>query len=106
MKKAIDYQNYLLDTLKDPTEAAGYLNAALEGGDLTVFLLALHNVVRVNGGMKALAEKTQKSRTSLYKTLSKSGNPYLGNTNDILNTMGMHLSIVAENKKKPIKNHH
>jgi len=33
MSKTTDYQSYLLATLKDPDEAANYLNAALEDGD-------------------------------------------------------------------------
>jgi probable addiction module antidote protein len=96
--KTINYQGYLLDSLRDQEEAVGYLNAALEGGDLDVFLLALKNVVKARGGMKFLSEKTRKSRTSLYKTLAKSGNPYLQGTNDILHAIGMHLRVVLDHK--------
>ncbi len=32
MVKKVSYQSYLIDSLKDPEEASGYLNAALEGG--------------------------------------------------------------------------
>ena len=94
MSKSISYQDYLIKSLKDPEEAAGYLNAALEGGDIKVFLLALHNVVQAQGGVSKLAEKTHKSRTSLYKALSKTGNPYLKNTNEILSAIGLHLAVV------------
>lgn len=45
MNKSINYQDYLIESLKNPEEAAGYLNAALEGGDIEVFLLALRNVI-------------------------------------------------------------
>lgn len=89
------YQDYLIESLKDPQEAAGYLNTSLEGGDVDVFLLALQNVVKAQGGVSDLAKKTHKSRTSLYKLLSKKGNPYLKNMNKILLAMGMHLAIVA-----------
>ncbi|OGT64132.1 MAG: transcriptional regulator, partial [Gammaproteobacteria bacterium RIFCSPHIGHO2_12_FULL_45_9] len=84
MSKSINYQDYLLESLKKPEEAAGYLNAALEGGDTEVFLLALQNVVKAQGGVTKLAEKSHKSRTSLYKALSKKGNPYLKSTKEIL----------------------
>lgn len=93
-KKSVSYQDYLISSLKDPEEAAGYLNAALEGGDINVFLLALQNVVQAQGGISALAAKTKKSRTSLYKSLSENGNPYLKNANELLLAMGMHLSVV------------
>lgn len=99
MSKFINYQDYLLESLKDPEEAAGCLNAALEGGDTEAFLLALQNVVKAQGGVTRLAEKTNKSRTSLYKTLSKSGNPYLKNTNELLHAMGMHLAVVPDKIK-------
>ena len=96
MARSISYQDYLLESLKEPEEAAGYLNAALEGGDINVFLVALQNVVKAQGGVTKLADKTHKSRTSLYKALSKTGNPYLKSTNDILSAMGMHLAIVSD----------
>ena len=80
MAKKESYQEYLINSLKDPEEAAGYLNAALEGGNIQVFLLALHNVVQAQGGIRKLSENTHKSRTSLYKALSRKGNPYLEST--------------------------
>jgi probable addiction module antidote protein len=98
MKKSINYQDYLIASLKDPIEAANYLNAALEGGDTKVFLLALSNVAKAQGGVSELANKSHKSRTSLYKTLSLTGNPYLKNTNEILSVMGMHFVIAPTRK--------
>jgi probable addiction module antidote protein len=94
MANKIAYQDYLIESLNDPVEASGYLNAALEGGDIEVFLLALHNVVQARGGLGKLAQKTHKSRASLYKTLSKKGNPYLKSTNEILSALGLHLAIM------------
>lgn len=38
-----EYQKDLIEALKDPAEAAAYLNAALEEGDRETFLLALRN---------------------------------------------------------------
>lgn len=98
MGKSINYQEYLLNSLKDPKEASNYLNAALEGGDIKVFLLALSNVAKAQGGVNKLANKSHKSRTSLYKTLSLKGNPYLKNTNEILSVMGMHLVVEPTRK--------
>jgi len=93
MARTIDYHDYLIETLKEPSEAAGYLNAALNDGDIDGFLEALRNVVEAQGGMTKLSEKTSKSRNSLYKTISTTGNPYLRNTNEILQTLGFHLSV-------------
>jgi probable addiction module antidote protein len=97
MEKTTDYQKYLIDSLKDPEEAAGYLNASLEEGDLDQFLLALRNVAQAQGGINKLANKTTKGRTSLYKTLSEDGNPYLKNTCEILSALGMKITIQSTN---------
>lgn len=93
MSKSINYHDYLIDSLKNPDEAAGYLNAALEDGDIDGFLEALRHVVEAYGGMTKLSEQSLKTRNSLYKTISRSGNPYLRNTNEILNALGFHLSV-------------
>ena len=93
MAKSINYDDYLMESLKEPEEAAGYLNAALDDGDIDGFLEALRNVVEAYGGMTKLAEKSSKGRNSLYKTISGTGNPYLRNTNEILQSLGFHLSV-------------
>ena len=51
MGKNSSYQKDLIESLKDPCEAAAYLNAAIEEGDRSVFLLALRNVAEAHGGI-------------------------------------------------------
>lgn len=96
MAKITSYQRDLIDSLKDPCEAAAYLNAAIEEGDRSVFLLALRNVAEACGGMAALAEKTNLSRESLYRMLSKKGNPEIKSLYTLLHAMGLRLAIEAE----------
>lgn len=103
MIKKLSYQDYLIESLKDSEEAAGYLNAALAGGDVKVFLLALHNVIQAQGGIANVAYRTEKSRTSLYKALSLKGNPYLESTQLILSAIGLHLQVVSKNHRKKTK---
>lgn len=74
-KRTTTYQEDLIESLKDPREAAAYLNAAMEDGDRALFLLALRNVAEAHGGMSAVSQKTQLNRESLYRMLSKKGNP-------------------------------
>jgi probable addiction module antidote protein len=100
MTKGLNYQDYLIRSLKNQHEAAGYLNAALEGGNIEVFLLALYHVVQAQGGMAKIAQKLHKSRTSLYKSLSMNGNPYFKNTQEILSAVGMQLTVVTHNRAK------
>lgn len=74
MKPYKDYDSYLIKSLKDPVEAAAYLNAALEENDPVVFLMAYYNVARAHG-IKKIANKARIHRVSLKKMLSKKGNP-------------------------------
>ncbi|NNJ95165.1 MAG: transcriptional regulator, partial [Halobacteria archaeon] len=50
MERSRPYQDYLIEALADPVEAAGYLNVALEDGDKELFLLALRNVAEARLG--------------------------------------------------------
>ena len=55
------YKEELLEDLRNPSEAAAYLTAALEDGSPDVFLLALRDVAEAHG-MKRLAEGAQLNR--------------------------------------------
>ena len=93
MNKSIDYHHYLIESLKNTDEAVGYLNAALDDGDIAGFLEALRNVIEAQGGMTRLAAKTSKGRNSLYKTVSRQGNPHLKSAHDILHALGFQLAV-------------
>ena len=88
------YEEILLEDLKDPAEAAAYLQAALEDEDPAVFLLALRQVAQAQG-MANVARKAHVGRESLYKTLSENGNPELRTINSLLHAMGLRLSVTA-----------
>ncbi len=101
MTEQTSYQQDLIQSLTDPCEAAAYLNAAIEEGDRAVFLLALPNVAEANGGMTALAEKAQLSRESLYRMLSKRGNPEIKSLFALLHAMGLRLAVEPEEHQCP-----
>ena len=83
--------------MHDPQEATEYLRVSLDeyevDGNLEAFLLALRSVVEAQGGMTEFARKTSLNRQSLYKTLSKQGNPRLQTLHTILHALGLKLSI-------------
>ncbi|NJD38000.1 MAG: putative addiction module antidote protein [Geobacter sp.] len=91
--KQTEYQKDLIEALKDPAEAAAYLNVAIEEGDREAFLLALRNIAEANGGIKAVAEKSHLNRESLYRTLSRRGNPEIKTLFSLLPQMGLKLSV-------------
>ena len=65
-KASRPYKEELLEDLRDPSEAAAHLTAALEDGSPDVFLLALRDVAEAHG-MKRLAEGAQLNRESMYR---------------------------------------
>lgn len=91
------YREFVTETVRDPQEATEYLSVSLEeyerDGNLEAFLLALRTVVESQGGMTEFARKTALNRQSLYKTLSKKGNPRLQTLHTILHALGLKLSI-------------
>lgn len=96
-----DYQEYLIESLKDPKEAAAYLNAALEEKEMPkVFLLALRNVAEARG-VQWLAQQAHLNRENLYRMLSKKGNPVFRSLYEILAALDLKL-VVEQRKKKRI----
>jgi probable addiction module antidote protein len=94
MKKSKSYKDELILSLKNPKEAAEYLNAALEEGEPEAFLLALKDVAEaLGGGMSKLARKTRLNRENLYRMLSEKGNPELRSMGTLLNALGFKLAI-------------
>jgi probable addiction module antidote protein len=93
MAKSKNYKNHLVESLKDPTEAAEYLNAALEDGEPEVFLLALRDVVDSCGGMGKLAVSTSLNRENLYRMLSTKGNPEFFSLSTVLDAVGFRLAV-------------
>ncbi len=89
------YEKNLKEDLRDPFEAAEYLNAALEDGSPGVFLLALKDVAQAKG-IAEIARKTNLNRENLYRILSKRGNPQLKSLSSVLHSVGLKLSVEVE----------
>ena len=66
---------------------------------LEAFLLALHDVATAHG-FANVAKKSDLGRESLYKALSKSGNPKIETLSTLLKTMGLKLSVEAKVVKR------
>jgi len=95
-RKSVPYEEDLSVWLQDAENAAEYLNTAIEDGDKSVLLLALRDVAKARGGMTAVAEKAHLGRESLYKMLSKRGNPEFKSIASVLHGMGLKLSVTPE----------
>lgn len=89
----IPWEPYLINSLKNSKEAEGYLNAALEDDDPRILLLALRDVAEAHGGMSKIARTCKLNRESLYRMLSKKGNPSLESLAKLLSSMGFRLAV-------------
>ena len=98
-KRTRPYRESLLEDLRDSTEAAQYLNAALEDSD-EMFLVALRDVAEAKQ-MAKVAEAAGVARESLYRMLNGQGNPTYGNLLGILRSVGLKLTIQPEELNPP-----
>ena len=98
-RKTLDYDEWLLARLKDPSEAAAYLNEYVQDDGEEDFeqllLVALRNVARAHG-MGAVAERAELGRESLYKALSGSGDPRLSTLTAVLDALGLRIRVEAK----------
>lgn len=92
MKKYRSHDEYLEKALKDPKEAALYLNAAAAEEDPALMVAALAQVVKAHGVSKT-AREVSLSRAGVYKTMSRRGNPELRTFMGILKVSGLRMSF-------------
>lgn len=76
-------------------EICELLDTALSGpdGNPSRFLDTLRGVIMNGIGFDELAKKTGHSRNSLYKSLSRNGNPKLKTLVDILGALGLKITF-------------
>ena len=89
--RTFDAANYL-ETEED---IAIYLDEIVSLNDPALFAEALGDVARARG-MKAIAEKTGKSREGLYQSFSKQGNPSFATTQQLLDSIGLQFHIAPK----------
>ena len=80
--------------LKTEDDIVAYLNAALEEGDPAIVAAVLGDVAR-SLGMAKIAKRTGLGRESLYKSLSKDGNPKVETLMKVVHALGLRLKVAA-----------
>jgi len=96
MRTSRPFSETLNEALKDPEQAALYLETCLEEGDMELFTTALKDVANAYGGMSYISEVTHLNRETLYRTLSKDGNPRLDTLYKILGAMGLRIGVSVQ----------
>lgn len=80
--------------LRNHEVAAEYLCAALDDGDPAVILMALRNIAEAQeDGISGLAARSRLGRESMYKMLSKTGNPKLSSFTKVVEALGFKLKV-------------
>ncbi|NEP13026.1 MAG: transcriptional regulator [Symploca sp. SIO2C1] len=93
------YQSYLIESLKDPAEAAAYLDAVLEDGDLEHILLALKNVTEARKSLIEASNEPNSDLKNYYQLLSQEEVPRLPVIARLLNELGLKLSVTVKEEQ-------
>lgn len=94
-KASISHDKAMVEELRrDPEFAAEYLKAALEDEDEPqVLLIALRHLAEAKGGLAKIAKAAGIERESLYRALSKRGNPRLSTLTAVTKALGLKLTV-------------
>src|SRR4029077_4548724 len=90
----------VIQELRDPEFAVSFLEDVLTDGDTPAFLAAIRCVAAANGGMQKLSRATKLGRESMYKALSKGGNPQFSTIALILKHLGLRFSVTPVERRQ------
>ena len=89
------YDDSLRESLKDPIEAAAYIEAVIDLDEPAALLVALRQVAKAHG-MAEVARRANVGDKMLFKALSAEGDPTLTTVHKVLHAVGLRLSVVPE----------
>ncbi len=89
------YEASLLERLREPAEAAAYIDAVLETGDQAALLLALRQVAGAHG-MAEVARRAELGETTCFETLASDGTTTLATLTAVLHAVGLRLTVTSE----------
>jgi probable addiction module antidote protein len=92
----VGFDDYMVESMKDPAEAAAYIEAVIGLDDHAALLMALRHVAKAHG-MAEVARRAQLGDKTLFKALSASGNPTLSTVQKVLAAVGLRLSVTPAN---------
>ncbi|PZO42950.1 MAG: transcriptional regulator [Shackletoniella antarctica] len=99
MHASSSYHAYLIESLKDPVEAAAYLDAVLEDGEIEPMLLALKNVAAARRGLGENSDSFEASWETYYQTFSCGEVPDIRLISNLLHELGLKLSITVRDEQ-------
>jgi probable addiction module antidote protein len=102
--KFTDFDEFMIDRLKDPKESQAFLNASLEAyqedKDLKAFTLALELLIKAQGNVSEFAKDSKLNRSHLYSIFKNEGKPQFDTVLNILLNLGFQLSVKPLKKRR------
>ena len=91
------YREYLIESLKEPEEAGGYIGAILEEKDPEPALLrnAIRKVIEARIRMNVLSESAKEYHEKLDQMLTESGGSEIYSLVELLEALGFKLEITV-----------
>lgn len=99
MPKSTSYHEKLIQDLKNPLEAAAYIEVVLEEGDPKMLSKALKNVIEAHGGIDRLSAQVKELYNKLDQMLSEKGEIEFYSLNSLLDALGLDLAVKVRYQK-------
>ncbi len=98
MPTSDSYREFLIESLKNPEHAAGFIEAILEEKDPEPELLgnALRKVIEARVKMNNLSESAKEHHEKLDKMLSESGGAEIYALVELLDALGFRLAVTLK----------
>jgi len=92
MKKVKTTKWDMADHINTKEDITAYLEAALEENDTALLFAVIGDIAR-SKGMAQIAKDLNLARESLYRSLTKGGNPSFNTVVKVLDNLGYQLSV-------------
>ncbi|MGB5962828.1 MAG: transcriptional regulator [Coleofasciculaceae cyanobacterium] len=95
MPRSISYHEEFITTLKDPLEAASYLEVVIEEGNPKMLLKALKNIIEAQGEINQ-SERVKQSYEKLKQILEEKGEIEFYCLSTLLDDLGLQLAVTVK----------
>jgi DNA-binding phage protein len=98
MARTVSYQDYLIRSLKDPIEAAAYLQAilAVKNPEWQLLKSTLDDVIEAQGEIHNLSNTIQENYEKLKGLLSQTGGEEVYTLAALLDGLGLQLTVTVK----------
>jgi DNA-binding phage protein len=98
MARTVSYQDYLIRSLKDPIEAAAYLQAilAVKNPEGQLLKSTLDDVIEAQGEIHNLSNTIQENYEKLKRLLSQTGGEEVYTLAALLDGLGLQLTVTVK----------